>query len=76
MSQLVEEIVKSGQRHHLSSALLMWESTTTAGTQMGCCLLESGVGPLTQINYGNSVLSQYVTQHTAVRKVIQWVPAM
>ena len=59
MSQLVGELVKSGQRHHLSTALLMWESTTTAGILMAI-LVESGATPLIQMSDGSIALSRDV----------------
>ena len=60
MSQLVGELVKSGQRQTLLMALLMWESTTTAGILMAIPV-ESGVSPLTQImGDGATALFRYV----------------
>ena len=62
MSQLVEERVKSGQRHNLMiTHILIWESTTTAGILMAI-LVESGVSPLTQISPGSIALFQDVVQ--------------
>ena len=77
MSQLVEELVKSGQHNILmSNGLLRWESTTTVGIQMAILecgmesgLLESGATPLIQISDGNPALFHIVMQHTTVRKV-------
>ena len=76
MSRLVEGLVKSGQHNnHIKPIFLMWESTTTAGTQMGI-LQESGATPLTQIRNGSIAMSKGVMPHTTVRKVIHWVPAI
>ena len=62
MSQLVEQLAKSGQHHNLMSThILMWESTTTAGIQ-SAILKESGVTPLTQISDGSFALSRNVRQ--------------
>ena len=51
MSQLVEELVKSGQHNNLMSILLEqnWESTTTAGIQIEI-LEEFGATLPTKIN--------------------------
>ena len=78
MSQLVEGLVKSGQHNNLMSILLEqnWEITTIAGIQMGLCLWESTVSPLTQISDGNAALFHIVIQHTTVRKDIRWVSAI
>ena len=74
MSRLVEELVKSGQRHNLMSTHLpVWDSTITAGIQMDGILEESGASPLTQISYGSTALFHIVMQHSTVRKVIRWV---
>ena len=76
MSQLVEGLVKSGQRQNLMSThILIWESTTTAGILMGI-LVESGATPLTQISDGNSALFPIVMQHTFVKMAILWVSVM
>ena len=73
MSQLAEELVSFGLPQNLiSTALLMWESTTTAEIQVGT-MVESGASPLTPISYGSSALFRYVTLHTTVRKVIHLV---
>ena len=72
MSQSVEGLVKSGQRHN---TLLRWESTTTAGILIAT-LKESGATPLTQISGGKSALFLFVTLHTNVRKVIRRVSIM
>ena len=75
MSQLVGELVKSGQPHNLMSIpTLMLESTITAGILMAI-LVVSGATPLIQISDGSNVLSHIVIQHT-VRKAIHWVPAI
>ena len=59
---ILGELVKSGQRQSLmSTVLLMWESTTTAGILMAI-LVESGVTPLTQMRNGSIALFQYVDQ--------------
>ena len=69
MSQLVEELVKSGQNKNLMSTTIpRWESTTTAGTLLGI-LKESGATPLIQISDGSTALSQSV-QHMIVKKDI------
>ena len=71
MSQQAEGLVKTGQCHSLMRiAILMWESTTTAGILLGI-LVESGATPLIQISGGSSALFQFVMQHTTVRKVIR-----
>ena len=77
MSQLVEELVKSGQHNNLMSILLEqnWESTTTAGIHLGM-LVEAGATPLTQIRNGSIALFHIVIQHTTVRKVIRWASVM
>ena len=62
MSQVVEELVKSGQQHNLMIAgILRWESTTTAEIQMGI-LVECGVTPLIQIRCLSTAMSQNVCQ--------------
>ena len=77
MSQLVEGLVRYGQHNNLmSTGMLMWESTTTAGIQMVLILKESGVTPLTQISDGNSALFHIVMQHTTVKMAILWVSVM
>ena len=84
MSQLVGELVRSGPHNNLMSThLLMWESTTTAGTRVGLCLTEFGALPLTQISNGSYALSQDVMQHTNVKSIrlllessMCWVLAM
>ena len=81
MSQLVGELVKSGQHNNLMSThILAWVSTTIAGTQMGLCLMvEFGALPLTEISNGKSALFHTVfqlIQHTTVRKAIHWVKAI
>ena len=74
MSQLVEELVKSGQRHNLMSTnMLMWESTTTAGIQVQIFMGASGATPLIQRSGWKSALSRFVMQHMTVRKAIPWV---
>ena len=76
MSQLVERLVRSGQLHNLmGTIILMWESTITAGIQMGI-LMEFGASPLILRNNGSTALSQDVMQHTNVKKVIPWVSAI
>ena len=83
MSQLVEGLVKSGQRHSLMiiMTILMWESTTTAEILMGV-LKESGATPLTQIRNGSTAMSKDAMQHTTVRRLAlglgnrHWVPAI
>ena len=76
MSQLVEELVKSGQPRNLMIAgILRRESTTIAETLMGI-LKESGATPLTQLENGSTALFQFVVQHTTVRKAIHWVKAI
>ena len=84
MSQLVEGLVRSGQRHNLMCPnilmlerweILRRESTTTAGIRV-VILEESGVTPQTQISDLSFAPSQYVMQHTTVRKVIRWVSVM
>ena len=60
MSQKAEELVRLGQPRNLMIArILVWESTTIAGIQMGI-LKESGATPLTQISDGSTALSLYV----------------
>ena len=77
MSQLVGELVKSGQRHNLMSTdLLMWESTAIAGIQLDFWMQESGATPLIQISDGSTALFHIVMQYTTVRKAIHWVPAI
>ena len=62
MSQLVEGLVKSGQRHNLMSIpTLMLESTITAGIPMAI-LKVSTVTPLTQRSVGSTALFQDVHQ--------------
>ena len=62
MSQLVEELVRSGQpRNLMSTHILMWESTTIAGILMGI-LEESGASPLIQRSNGSTALFQAVLQ--------------
>ena len=62
MSQLVGELVKSGQPHNLMSIpTLMLESTITAGILMAI-LKVSTVTPLTQRSVGTTALFQYVFQ--------------
>ena len=74
MSRLVEELVKSGQRHNLMSTHLpVWESTITAGIQMDGILEESGASPLTQIRNGSFALFHIVMQHTTVKRAFRWV---
>ena len=76
MSQLVGELVKSGQPHNpMSTHLLMLESTTTAEILMGV-IKECGVTPLIQIEDGSTALSRDVMQHSTVRKAIHWVKAI
>ena len=73
MSQLVEELVKSGQNKNLMSTTIpRWESTTTAGTLLGI-QKESGATPLIQIRNGSTALSHSVLQHMIVKKVIHLV---
>ena len=66
MSQKAEELVRHGQpRNHMSTALLMWESTTIAEIQIMMIitnLKECGATPLTHISSGSIVMSQYVSQ--------------
>ena len=78
MSQLVGELVKSGQLKQLMGIpTLMSESTTFAESQLVVLQVqESGVTPPTQISDWNSALSQYVILHTNVREAIRWVPIM
>ena len=60
MSQLVEELVKSGQhKNPMSTTMLSWESTTTAGILMAI-LVESGATPLIQISDGTIALFPHV----------------
>ena len=80
VSQLVGELIKSGQPQTLSMALPMLESTTTAGIQMGM-IQECGVAPLIQMSHGSIAMSKGVAQDWSVlkvimnvRKVIHWVP--
>ena len=62
MSQLVGELVKSGQhKNPMGTTMLMWESTTTAGILMAI-LVESGATPPIQMRNGIIALSQYVDQ--------------
>ena len=62
MSQLVEGLVRSGQhKNPMSTTMLSWESTTTAGILMAI-LVESGVTPLIQMRNGSIALFQYVDQ--------------
>ena len=62
MSQLVEEIARSGQPRNLMIAgIQSWEGTTIAGTLMEI-LKESGATPLIQIRIGSTALFQYVLQ--------------
>ena len=63
MSRLVEELVKSGQRHSLMiiMTILMWESTTIAEIlDLLRILEECGVTPLIQISAGSTALFQNV----------------
>ena len=66
----MEGCVRFGQ---LYMGILMWESTTTAGIQLGI-LQEFGASPL--ITSLNSSLFHIVIQHTIVKKVIHWVSAI
>ena len=60
MSQQVEGLVRSGQHRNLmSTIILMWESTITAGTLM-TILWVSIVTPLIQKSGGSTALFQYV----------------
>ena len=60
MSHLVGELVRFGQPI-LRTAILRWESTTTAGILRGV-LAESGASPLTQISHRSIALSRDVFQ--------------
>ena len=66
MSQKAEEHVRHGQpRNHMSTGLLMWESTTIAEIQIMMIitnLKEFGASPLTHISDGSIVMSQNVHQ--------------
>ena len=70
---ILGELANSGQPHNLmSTTILRWESTTTAGIQV-VNLVESGATPLIQISGGSSALFQSVRQLTTARKVIHLV---
>ena len=74
-SLLAEGLVRFGQHHNLmSTTLLMWESTTTVGIQMGT-LKESGVTPLIQIRNGSTALSRYVNQKFSSARKLALHPA-
>ena len=86
MSQPVEGLVKSGLVAPNGRWETWKENTTIAGILMGDPK-ESGAIALTQIRNGSTangstangstVLSQYVKQHTTVRKKIHnWVPSI
>ena len=65
--RLLVEPAKSGQPHNLMIVcILSWESTTTAGIQIGHLMGESGATPLTRKNFGSIALSQYVHQQTMI----------
>ena len=72
MSQLVEELVKSGQHNNLMSTILVqnWESTTIAGPLKVELICESGATPLIQKSIGSIALSQSASQPMIVKKVI------
>ena len=78
MSQLVGELVRSGQPHNLKSIpTLMSESTIIAESLLEVVQAqESGATRPIQIRDWSSALFRYVIQHTTVRKAIRWVSAM
>ena len=77
MSQIVEELVRFGKPHNLTSIRsLMSESTIIADNLLALLVQESGATPLTQISAGNTALFQFVIQHTNVKWVILWVSVM
>ena len=59
---ILGELANSGQPHNLmSTTILRWESTTTAGILMAI-LVESGATPPIQMRNGIIALSQHVDQ--------------
>ena len=75
MSQLVGELVKCGQQNNriMSTALLMWESITTAGIQVVRKKVESGASPLIQIRNGSTALFHIAIEHTNAKISIHGV---
>ena len=77
MSQIVEELVRFGKPHNLTSIRsLMSESTIIADNLLALLVQESGATPLTPICDGNTALFQLVIQHTNVKRATHWVSVM
>ena len=77
MSRSVEELVRFGQSRNLMkpTPLLMWASTTSAGTRTDSPQ-ESGASPPTRIGAGSAVLYKGVMQLLNVKRGIRWVSVM